>query len=87
MGITFAEYYGALPMSRTKQVHICKFGMRSDTEAFDAHYAPDEMIYNELRKVFLQSDVNYVTVEYYKETDGLIKSLQYLQNLQNELSR
>ena len=87
MGITFAEYYSALPMSRTKQVHICKFGMRSDTEAFDAHYAPDEMIYDELRKVFDKSEVHYVTVEYYKETEGLIQSLQYLQNLKNELSR
>lgn len=86
MGISFEQYYSGLPISRTRQVHICKFGMRSEHKAFDAHYAPDEMIYNELRKVFLQSDVRYVTVEYYKETDGLIKSLQYLQNLQNELS-
>jgi uncharacterized protein (UPF0276 family) len=86
MGIPFSEYYAALPISRTRQVHICKFGMRSDTEAFDAHYAPDEMIYSELRNVIRQSDVHYVTVEYYKETDGLIKSLQYLQNLQHELS-
>ena len=66
MGISFAEYYGGLPISRTRQVHICKFGMRSETEAFDAHYAPDEMIYSELRKVIKQSDVQYVTVEYYK---------------------
>ncbi len=87
MGIPFADYYGALPISRTRQVHICKFGMRSETEAFDAHYAPDEMIYTELRKVIQQSDVHYVTVEYYKETEGLIRSLQYLQNLQHELSR
>jgi uncharacterized protein (UPF0276 family) len=86
MGISFAEYYGGLPISRTRQVHICKFGMRSDTEAFDAHYAPDEMIYSELRKVLKESDVKYVTVEYYKETDGLIQSLQYLKNMQYELS-
>jgi uncharacterized protein (UPF0276 family) len=86
MGISFAEYYGGLPISRTRQVHICKFGMRSDTEAFDAHYAPDEMIYSELRKVLMESDVKYVTVEYYKETDGLIRSLQYLKNMQHELS-
>lgn len=86
MGISFAEYYSGLPISRTKQVHICKFGMRSETEAFDAHYAPDEMIYAELRKVIKQSDVKYVTVEYYKETEGLIRSLQYLKNMQHELS-
>ena len=86
MGISFAEYYGGLPISRTRQVHICKFGMRSETEAFDAHYAPDEMIYSELRKVIKQSDVQYVTVEYYKETEGLIRSLQYLKNMQHELS-
>ena len=86
MGISFGEYYGGLPISRTRQVHICKFGMRSETEAFDAHYAPDEMIYSELRKVIKQSDVQYVTVEYYKETEGLIRSLQYLKNMQHELS-
>jgi len=87
MGVSFADYYSALPISRTRQVHICKFGMRTDTEAFDAHYAPDEMIYNELRKVLQESDVHYATVEYYKETDGLIRSLQYLQNLKHELPR
>lgn len=86
MGIPFAQYYGGLPISRTRQVHICKFGMRSETEAFDAHYAPDEMIYSELRKVIKKSDVQYVTVEYYKETDGLIRSLQYLKDIQHELS-
>jgi uncharacterized protein (UPF0276 family) len=87
MGISFAEYYGGLPIARTKQVHICKFGMKSETEAFDAHYAPDEMIYNELRKVIKDGDVQYVTVEYYKETPGLIAALEYLKKLQHELPR
>ncbi len=86
MGIPFAEYYTALPISRTKQVHICKFGMRSETEAFDAHYAPDEMIYSELRGVLAQNDVHYVTVEYYKETEGLIRSLDHLKQMQHGLS-
>ena len=86
MGISFSEYYGGLPIPRTRQVHICKFGMRSATEAFDAHYAPDEMIYGELRKVLQESAVKYVTVEYYKETEGLIQSLQYLKKMQHELS-
>jgi hypothetical protein len=61
--------------------------MVSDTEAFDAHYAPDEMIFTELQELLVNHDIHYVTVEYYKETDGLIRSLQYLQNLQHELSR
>jgi uncharacterized protein (UPF0276 family) len=87
MGITFAEYFDGLPISRTKQVHICKYGMRSDTEAFDAHYAPDEMIYTELKELLVSHDIQYVTVEFYKETDGLITSLQYLQNLKHELPR
>jgi uncharacterized protein (UPF0276 family) len=87
MGVSFAEYYNGLPVSRTKQVHICKFGMRSDTEAFDAHYVPDEMIYTELEELLINHDVHYATVEYYKEIDGLIRSLQYLQNLKHELPR
>ena len=87
MGITFAEYFNALPISRTRQVHICKFGRVSDTEACEAHYAPDEMIFTELEELLVNHDIHYVTVEYYKETDGLIRSLQYLQNLQHELSR
>jgi len=87
MGIPYASYYAGLPIAKTKQVHICKFGMKSDTEAFDAHYAPDEMIYTELRKIMQDGDVEYVTVEYYKGTDELIKSLQYLQNLKHELPR
>lgn len=87
MGITFEEYFSGLPISRTRQVHICKFGMVSETQAFDAHYAPDEMIFGELKEILLGHDIKYVTVEYYKETEGLIRSLQYLQNLQHELSR
>jgi uncharacterized protein (UPF0276 family) len=87
MAISFEEYYRGLPISRIRQVHICKFGMKSGTEAFDAHYAPDEMIYLELKKVLHESDVNYVTVEYYKEMNGLIQSLQYLQKMKHELSR
>jgi uncharacterized protein (UPF0276 family) len=86
MGMTFEQYFAGLPISRTRQVHICKFGMRSETEAFDAHYAPDEMIFGELKELLKKEDIRYVTVEYYKETDGLIKSLQYLQNLKHELS-
>ncbi len=60
--------------------------MRTETLAFDAHYAPDEGIYSELRHVIRAGDVDYVTVEYYKDTDGLIRSLEYLQNMQHELS-
>ena len=86
MDIPFEKYYSGLPISRTRQVHICKFGMRSETEAYDAHFAPDEFIYSELKKVIEQAAVDYVTVEYYKETDGLIRSLQYLKHMQHELS-
>ena len=62
------------------------FGMRGNNIAFDAHYAPDDFIYDELRKILPGHDVSYITVEYYKETDGLIRSLQYLKNLQHEFS-
>jgi uncharacterized protein (UPF0276 family) len=87
MGITFEQYYNGLPLSRTKQVHICKFGMRNKGLAWDAHYAPDEFIFSEVRKIMSDADIDYVTVEYYKEVDGLVKSLAYLKNLQNEFSR
>ena len=86
MHIPFEQYYSGLPISRTRQVHICKYGMRSETEAFDAHYAPDEFIYTELKKLLREARIEYATVEYYKEIDGLIQSLKYLQNLKNELS-
>jgi len=86
MKIPFEQYYSGLPISKTKQVHICKFRMRSETEAFDAHDAPDDFIYSELKKLLHENDIEYVTVEYYREIDGLINSLEYLQNLKHELS-
>ncbi len=60
--------------------------MRTEALAFDAHYPPDEGIYSELREVIRSADVQYVTTEYYRDTDGLVLSLQYLQNMQHELS-
>jgi uncharacterized protein (UPF0276 family) len=86
MRVTFEEYYNGLPLSRIKQIHICMFGMRKNNIAFDAHYAPDDFIYDELRKVLSGKEVLYITVEYYKEIDGLIRSLKYLKNMQHELS-
>lgn len=82
MGIPFGDYYAELPVEFCKQVHICKFGMRSETEAYDAHFAPDAFIYSELKKIAERAAVNYVTVEYYRETPGLLESLQYLKSIQ-----
>ncbi|MFN8276848.1 MAG: DUF692 family protein [Chitinophagales bacterium] len=81
MRIPFQQYYNELPIHRTRQVHICKFGMRSEDEAYDAHFPPDDFIFSELKKVLQTASVDFVTVEYYRELPGLLQSLQSLKEI------
>lgn len=86
MSMPFEQYHEGLPIQKTLQVHICKYGWRNDGLAFDAHDAPDEEIYNDLISLLRTAPVEYVTVEYYRDTPTLIHSLKHLQNLKHDLS-
>lgn len=78
MGITYEAYKNKLPLDKAIQIHICKSGVR-DGMAYDAHFLPDMEEWNEIKMILtMQPQIQYLTIEYYKEIEGLIQSLQYL---------
>lgn len=77
--IDYLEYLNKLPLDKMIQIHIAKPGFNDLKEIFDAHNMPskkelDEVIF--LIKKF--PNVKYLTVEYYKNVNHLIKFLKEL---------
>lgn len=82
----FDEYKSKLPMASIIQVHICKSDIDDENIAFDAHHSPDEVEFNEVKDLLLKHDtIEYLTIEYYKDKERLINSLQLFKQLCNEL--
>jgi hypothetical protein len=47
--------------------------------AYDSHFLPDEEEWTEVRSLLNENNgIQYLTIEYYKEIDGLLSSLQQL---------
>ena len=81
MGITYEEYKYSLPLEKTIQIHICKSAI-NEKMAYDAHFLPDEEEWTEVRTLINENDgIKYLTIEYYKEIDGLRSSLQQLKKI------
>lgn len=77
-GITYEAYKNALPLQKTIQIHICKSAV-NEKMAYDAHFLPDEEEWTEVRSLLnIYNGIQYLTIEYYKEIDGLRSSLQQL---------
>jgi hypothetical protein len=80
-GITYEIYKNALPINKIIQIHICKYGL-NDKMAYDAHSLPDEEEWNEVQSLLNENKgIQYLTIEYYKEIDGLLSSLQQLKKV------
>ena len=81
MNISQNDYKYNLPLSKTIQVHIAKPGFNLKNEIFDKHDLPTENEITEslnLKNEFCS--IEYFTVEYYKNTDKLIKFLNLLKS-------
>jgi uncharacterized protein (UPF0276 family) len=83
MNCSYQEYKSGLPLDRALQLHICKSGMRNG-RAYDAHLLPDEEEWLEVKSLLdVFPAISFLTVEYYKEVQGLIGSLVFLKHLLN----
>ena len=81
LGLTYEAYKQALPLDKTVQLHICKSGIKNGA-AYDAHFIPDEEEWNEISSLIDNyKSIKYFTIEYYREIDGLLDSIDHLKKL------
>ena len=81
--LLWEEYKAKLPLKRIIQLHICSHDIDSVSNlAFDAHNYPDKFEMQEVRNLILNySQIQYLTVEYYREINGLVKSIKSIKKL------
>lgn len=85
--INYNEYKEGLPLDRTIQMHICRTCSNEQDLAYDTHEYPNVSEWDEVRELIRKyNGIKYLTVEYYKNTEGLIRSLKELKGIINELS-
>jgi len=78
----YETYRDALPLSRVKQLHISAYGVnKNDGIAYDMHEYPKDEDFSEAAYLLKCFDIGYLGVEYYKDTENLIKSLKEARKL------
>ncbi len=79
--IFYDEYISTLPLKRTIQIHICKPEILDDGTAYDAHDLPDDLMYEEVSELIKRYPVQYLTIEYYKDSKRLIEEIRRYKQL------
>jgi len=80
--ISYEEYIETLPLNRLIQLHICQPELPIGGIARDTHNEPnDEMLSEVIRLINIFPDIKYLTIEYYKDKDTLIASINKLRHL------
>ena len=81
--INFDRYKDNLPLDRAIQLHICTFGIDKERGlAYDAHNYPDEEELLEIQKLIKNyKNIEYLTVEYYRDIENLEASLKTVREL------
>lgn len=81
LGVSYEVYKKGLPLKNAIQLHICKSGINEEM-AYDAHFIPDEEEWAEVSSLLETcKTIQYLTVEYYRDVNGLIDSLKYLKKI------
>jgi len=74
--VLYQDYIATLPLDKTIQLHICQPYLPDGEIAQDIHELPNESMLNEVvRLISLFKNIQYLTVEYYKNKDMLINSI------------
>ncbi len=85
--LNYEEYKYKLPLDKMVQIHICRHAVGENNIAYDEHDLPGKEEWEELKRLILANgNVRYLTIEYYKDTNKLIKSLKEARRTINELS-
>ena len=81
---SYEEYILTLPLDRMIQLHICQPTLVEGGIARDTHNEPNDEMYNEIIRLIAEySTIKYLTIEYYKDKDILIASINKLRQLIN----
>lgn len=78
-GQDYLDYFNKLPLERMIQIHISQYDINREGLAYDAHTLPDSQTLRESQNVIYDYAPEYITIEYYKESQGLISVLKQLQ--------
>ena len=81
---SYKEYILRLPLDRLIQLHICQPTLIEGGIARDTHNEPNDDMFKEvIRLLNKYQSIKYLTIEYYKDKDILIASIQKLRHLIN----
>lgn len=72
----YRHYVERLPLDRMIQVHISREGINKNGLAYDAHELPDESVFKELKILIKRFSPRYLTLEYYKDKEGLATAIK-----------
>ena len=85
--LNYKDYKYDLPLDRMVQIHICRHAVDENNLAYDEHDLPGKEEWEDLKSLILANgNVKYLTIEYYKDTNKLIRSLKEIREIINELS-
>jgi len=85
--MNYDDYKKGFPLDKMVQVHICRHAVGENNIAYDEHDLPGKEEWEELKRLILANgNVSYLTIEYYKDINKLIKALKEVRGIINELS-
>ena len=86
--IDYEEYKEQLPLDRIIQLHVCRYAVDKDNIAYDAHAAPTEIQWQQVKNILTccRPTVEYLTVEYYQDASNLITALKKSREIVDGLS-
>jgi len=85
-GVDYEEYRRQLPLEALVQVHLCRHGINGNGQAYDAHELPGHAEFCEVEELANRHPFNYLTIEYYKDANGLVSALREASKIKNEIA-
>jgi len=86
-GIEYEAYKSGLPLDKTTQIHVCRHIVNEKNIAYDEHELPGKEEWEEVKNLISAGGmIKYLTIEYYKDANKLIRSLKEVKLEINELS-
>lgn len=74
--LDYAHYVGGLPMRRMVQLHVSQHAVNAEGLAYDAHQVLAEDLQPEVQAILKRFAPAYLTIEYYKDKDNLLRLLK-----------
>ena len=85
MKMNYNEYIRLLPLDKIIQIHLSKEIYSKNGEVYDAHEIPDNDDIKEFKRLISKyPNIEYVTLEYYKDINELNRFLIHLKKIINE---